>query len=439
MAPARSNSTPRKRLNRFSNAQEVRYAPIQLFPVMNLSRFDPESTKLNAFQECLKAARQASYELTLQAANIEHQLYTEWDLLSLGSEAARGRHIEIAMEHKEWYRELRDMHKQRIQQLEMEIQQESDYMNWRDWSPVELLIRWKSGNMDYSIFKEHEATYCVQDAFRLEAGLRPPKLKLIAMVSAQVAAGWYKAPTESIDWEERTAVPGYGDEDFSQDERLDTTLCAAEYNPQNEFTFRGKPKQTLRQYGPGLETLQPIPMRKPENCNWIESQQSTQESLYKQKVDNWNWDIRSSSETYIDVEEQHNGIEGYIHIDDHRSSSENLNYDLHNDELSIAGNHSQAGPSWADNYPSYEYSQAELDEIAAKAFAPKKLKKIVPMIAGRPFSKPIVAHEELKILALVFAREIAKLLFLDRGTKTNVKFPKDSSPPTGQGIAQPTS
>jgi len=55
----------------------------------------------------LKAARADSHEVTIRAANIENQLYTEWDSLSLAPDAARNRHNETAMGYKEWYREMR--------------------------------------------------------------------------------------------------------------------------------------------------------------------------------------------------------------------------------------------------------------------------------------------------------------------------------------------
>ncbi|KAH7409528.1 hypothetical protein BKA64DRAFT_639818 [Cadophora sp. MPI-SDFR-AT-0126] len=396
MAQSRSRATPRNLHSR--NAQEAQSAPMQVFPIMNLSRFDLQSTKLHSLQERLKAFRQSNYELTLEAADIEHQLYMEWDSLSLGSKAARDRHNEIALEHKEWYRELRDMHKQRIHKLEKEIQQESDFMNWREWSPIELLIRWKSGNMDYSIFKEHEATYRVQDAFRLEAGLQPPKLKLIAMVSAQVAAGWYKVPTESIDWENRIPVPGFVDENFAENDKFDANTCTTACYPQYDISLRGKSKQTGLEGEYRQDTLRIIPMGNVEQRDWDESQQSTHESTYKKKVDNWNWDVRPSSGSFIAIEEQPNFGDDFIRIKPHQSTELDLdlNFDIEDDGSSITGNHLQAGPSWVHNYPSYKYSQEELEDIAAKAYAPEKPKKVVPMIAGRPFSKPIVAHEYMQ-------------------------------------------
>lgn len=143
---------------------------MQLLPVINLSRFDPEcespmrramasslsdetpATKLHALQERLKAAREDSHALTIQAANIEHQLFREWDSLSLASDAARDRHNETAMGYKEWYREMRGMHKRRIQQLEMEIQQEVRFNR-----PISLTLHRLLADIQfYHIVRLHE-------------------------------------------------------------------------------------------------------------------------------------------------------------------------------------------------------------------------------------------------------------------------------------------
>ncbi|KAK0110020.1 hypothetical protein ONS95_002681 [Cadophora gregata] len=414
MAPFRLNTTTRDVLDRSSSSEEVDYAPIQLPPVTNLSRLDPDCTqpstlanmpsqsftpsnrmpakRLNSLQQRLKAARKANYELTLQVANIEHQLYTEWDSLSFGSESARNRHTELAMEQKEWYRELRNVHKQRIQHLEMEIQKESDYMNWRDWSPVELLIRWKSGNMDYSIFKDHEATYRVQNAFKLEAGLKPPRLKVIALVSTQVAAGWYKVPTQSIDWENRIPIPGYVDKDFSEDGRHDTNLHAIQHEPRDEFVMRGNSIQMDGQYRTGPQRNL---VRKFDGN--VEPRPSSRESRYKEKVDDWHWEMEPGTESFIRMEDQElqNRNQGYIDAGSRQRTRLGVDLDLQLDDESfpIPDDHSHSRPSWANNYPNYEYSQEVLDDITAKAYAPEKPKKIVPMIAGRPFSRPIVARE----------------------------------------------
>jgi len=264
-------------------------------------------------------------------------------------------------------------------------------MNWRKWSPVELLIRWKSGNMDYSIFKNHEATCRVQEAFRLEAGLKPPKLKMNAMVSAQVAAGWYKSPTESIDWQERTPLPDYVDEEFDQDEQCATSACMPTYGLQNGLYGGGKPGKISGGVQAVQETRWSTSKPKIEQFGWDDPQSSTQ--VYKQKVESWNWEVRYNSDSFSDIEDQDDCGPDYTHIKPHQSTDMDLNHGLDNDDFFIAGNQSQTGPSWKNNHPDYHYSQEELEEIVAKAYAPEKPKKFVPMIAGRPLSKPILADE----------------------------------------------
>lgn len=45
-------------------------------------------------------------------------------MLSDGPEIAKDRHNELAIEHREWHRDLKGMHKQRIHELELEIKKE---------------------------------------------------------------------------------------------------------------------------------------------------------------------------------------------------------------------------------------------------------------------------------------------------------------------------
>ena len=245
--------------------------------------------------------------------------------------------------------------------------------------------------MNYSIFKDHEATYRVQEAFRLEAGLESPKLKMIAMVSAQVAAGWYKSPTESIDWQERTLLPGYVDEELDQDEQCVTSSSLPTYGRDDGFALTGKSEKI---YG-GVQAVQDTPWSIPrpnvEQIGWDGPQSSTQD--YKQKVESWNREVRFNNDSFNEIEVQDHGGHDYIRIKPRRSSDMDLDHGLDGDDLSVTGNHSQAGPSWIDNYPDYHYNQEELEDVAAKAYAPDKPRKLVPMIAGRPLSKPILADE----------------------------------------------
>lgn len=214
---------------------------------------------------------------------------------------------------------------------------------------------------------------------------------MIAMVSAQVAAGWYKSPTESIDWQERTPLPGYVDEELDQDEQCATSACLLTCGRDDGLALRGKSENL---YG-GVQAVQDTPWSIPrpnvEHFGWDGPQSSTQD--YKQKVESWNWEVRSNCDSFNAIEVQDHGGQGCIHIQPHQATEMDLDHGLDGDDFSVTGNHSQAGPSWVDNYPDYHYSQEELDDIAAKAYAPDKPRKIVPMIAGRPLSKPILADE----------------------------------------------
>ncbi|KAH9224881.1 hypothetical protein DL95DRAFT_452612 [Leptodontidium sp. 2 PMI_412] len=354
MAPFRPKQTP---VGSYKNPQGVRYSPMHLFPTLNLSRFDFFSPRLKNLKENLKAARDAIHDLDIQAANNQHQLYLEWDLLSDGPEIAKDRHNELAIEHREWHRDLKGMHKQRIHELELEIKKESDYSNWSSWTPIELLLRWKSGNMDYSIFKYPEATAQVHAAFELEAGLKVPDQRTIALVSAQVAAGWYKTPTESLDWISREPEPGYVDEDFPADDSSLRSVYVPGYSLQNTFGLGNNPISN-KYFNPLGRT---------------EVRREKRPYIYKPKDEKFEWDEGSGSEMYGEegghsVEEFDDEPPSYVAIPKRKRS-------------------------WAHNYPRQEYSDGELEELAAKANAPEKRKKLVPMIAGRTSSRMILAEE----------------------------------------------
>ncbi|KAG4438012.1 hypothetical protein IFR05_006513 [Cadophora sp. M221] len=353
MALFRSKQT---HMGGYKVTQGVRYSPMNLFPTLNLSRFDFFSPKLKNLKENLKAAREAIHDLDIQAANNQHQLYLEWDSLSHGPEIAKDRHNELAMEYREWYRDLKDMHNQRIRKLELEILTESDYSNWSTWTPIELLLRWKSGNMDYSVFKYPEATAQVQAAFELEAGLKLPDQMTIALVSAQVAAGWYKTPTESFDWISREPEPDYFDRDFPDDSSLRSVYVPG-HSLQNTFVSGNNPNLN--------KNFKPL--------GKVEDRGERRPYIYKRKTEQLDWDERSDSEMYRDerrasAEEFIDEPPSYIATPKHKRS-------------------------WVHNYPRQEYSDGELEDLAAKAKASQKQKKLVPMIAGRTSSRMILAEE----------------------------------------------
>lgn len=258
--------------------------------------------------------------------------------------------------------------------------------------------------MDYSVFKDREAVLLVRDAFELEAGLEVPDVQLIALVSAQVAAGWYKTPTESTDWISRDNEPDFVDRDFPDDNASARSFYVSGYGLQNTFASGSKTLKSSgrdvpqRESRPSVSKLQATP--EPEQLNLNEGSGSEDyrgEKPKHQVLNDTPGKTRSRTES-----------RPYIYKPRATPESEDLDFDegsgseiyraeqLSRQQLDDDSSHievQERNRSWPTNYPRQDYSDSELQDIVAKACAPAKPKKLVPMIAGRPNTRMVLAEE----------------------------------------------
>ncbi|KAL2069231.1 hypothetical protein VTL71DRAFT_15569 [Oculimacula yallundae] len=349
MAPSASRLTFR---NRQANTQPVKYLPIDLPPAIHTS-LDFFPPKLQTLKDNLKATRQNMHDLEIQDAEIRHQLAQAWDSLPHSRGPYHDRHKELATSHREWYHDLRSLYRQRIQNLEKEIAKETNYTTWRSWSQIELLLRWKSGQMDYSIFKDSTASQLVRASFELEAGLELPDEKVIKLVSAQVAAGWYKTPIESRDWLPRKPELGYVDRDFPGEDGVSTGSVYVEgYKLRNTFV-------------PGSEFVDPR-----EEARFHASR----------KGDHWIYERGAKPDEWYRFNERP------VYTTDGENGKE-----FYEEPSNTKTPHSKR--PWADRYPRKSYSEIELENLATKANTPVKPKKWVNITAGRISTRRIIAEE----------------------------------------------
>ncbi|CZT50963.1 uncharacterized protein RSE6_12039 [Rhynchosporium secalis] len=349
MPPTSSTRHKRARRYRHTDDQISSQLPVDL-PFPYLKPFDLFSPKLQKLKDSLRTARKNMHDLEIQDADTRHQLAEDLDSLFPGSEPSLHQHNELAMSHHQWYRDLRNIYRQRIRKLEIDIAKESNYANWRKWSSAEFLLRWQSGNMNYSIFKNPEATSLVRTAFELEVGLELPEEKVIALVSAQVAAGWYSTPLESVDWLPRKTTRDYVDRDWPGDDESTRSVYVSGHSLRNTFIPENKQIQcvdkatTLREKSP---------------------------SAWKRRLTQAARDEQAVRTVY---KTEHPGWQRF----DPTPSYDQI---------------PRSNRPWAEKYPLKEYSDGEIEDIIQKANSPEKPMKWVNMIAGRTSTRMVIADE----------------------------------------------
>ncbi|KAI9056188.1 hypothetical protein LZ554_001116 [Drepanopeziza brunnea f. sp. 'monogermtubi'] len=177
--------------------------------------FDMTTPELQTLRATLKNARSEYSRLRLEAEKIDHEFILDGDRLIGKSSVRRSRALQAHAEHRRHYQRLFESHKLRIRKLTRAVQVTEEAGSWPSWSASELLIRWQAGMMDYGVFRDKEPGERVLAAFdSLEYELEPPLLGQILHCSAEVAAGWYRKPTDSQFWKaQRQLRPGFAEEE----------------------------------------------------------------------------------------------------------------------------------------------------------------------------------------------------------------------------------